>query len=105
MPAPLPATDEAFNYASRFFVTSEGSYPYTGVTGTCRQASMPSAGELTVASPGYTGVYNSPQEIMRAVSSKGPVVIYFNVVDNFYGYAGGIYQASQCNANSYNHAM
>lgn len=104
-PAASPPADEAFSYAANFFVTSEANYPYTGTTGTCRQAAMPVTGSMTVASPGYRGLYPSAQEIMRAVSSNGPTVMYFNVVDNFYGYSGGVYQASQCNANTYNHAM
>jgi hypothetical protein len=84
----------------------ETAYPYTGVTGTCRDTSVSLDGSLTMtAQPGFQGVFNSAQAIMQAVSSTGPVSHYFNVQDSFYYYSGGIYQASQCTADTYNHAM
>lgn len=99
-----------FRYVSNSrFATSEAAYPYQAVTGTtCRTptGSTAPAGAITVApQPGYATVASNPTAIMAAVSSTGPLVIYFNVQSSFYGYAGGIYQASQCTTETINHAM
>ena len=103
--APCPA-DDAYGYVAKLQAVKETSYPYTGVTGTCRDTSVSLDSSLTMTSqPGYQSVTNSAQAIMQAVSSTGPVSHYFNVQDSFYYYSGGIYQSSQCTADTYNHAM
>ena len=86
-----------------------GRVPYKALTGaTCGApvGSVAPAGAITVApQPGYATVAANPTAIMNAVSSTGPVVVYFNVQNSFYGYAGGIYQASSCTTETINHAM
>ena len=111
-PAPflVCVQDEVFRYVSnRHFATSEAAYPYKALTGaTCGApvGSVAPAGAITVApQPGYATVAANPTAIMNAVSSTGPVVVYFNVQNSFYGYAGGIYQASSCTTETINHAM
>ncbi|KAI3428261.1 hypothetical protein D9Q98_006640 [Chlorella vulgaris] len=99
-------SNDAYGYVAKLQAVKETAYPYTGVTGTCRDTSVSLDGSLTMtAQPGFQGVINSAQAIMQAVSSTGPVSHYFNVQDSFYYYSGGIYQASQCTADTYNHAM
>lgn len=101
-------SDEVFRYISKSWATTEAAYPYVGTTSTClfNAGATPPAGALKLSpQPGVASVTATPAAIMQAVSSTGPVVSYFNVVDSFYGYTSGVYQASQCTADTYNHAM
>ncbi|KAL4443790.1 hypothetical protein ABPG75_011527 [Micractinium tetrahymenae] len=101
---------EVLSYVSQLFTTTEAAYPYTsgssGVNGTCKvtSSSTPPAGSLKLSSPGYTTANADATSIMNAVAT-GPIVIYFNVQSSFYGYAGGVYQATSCTADTINHAM
>ncbi|KAL4443763.1 hypothetical protein ABPG75_011500 [Micractinium tetrahymenae] len=105
-------SDEALDYISRLFVTTEGAMPYTsgntGATGSCTisATSKPPSGSIKVSpTPGYYSLAPDPNTIMSALANVGPVVTYFYVQSSFYSYTSGIYQASSCATDSINHAM
>jgi hypothetical protein len=112
-PAPSPPhpADDVFKFASTFYATSEASYPYTAVTGTCKSwatsvASAPAGSIAATPSPGFKWVAASADAIMSAVSSTGPVAIYFNVQGAFWSYTSGIYPAAtDCSTGWVNHGM
>jgi hypothetical protein len=75
----MPA--DVFRFVSQRPVATEVAYPYRAVRGACRLASVSKFGALTVApAPGFQWVPSNPAAIMRAISSHGAVVVYFNVV-------------------------
>lgn len=75
-------------------VTTEGCYPYTENNGNCFNA-CPNWQENTytfdnwyyVVQNAYAGV----EDVKSAIYSKGPVVAWFRVYDDFYYYDSGVY--------------
>jgi len=91
----------AFNYTSTAGITTEASYPYKAVTGTCDESKIDPVGfndgtvELTV---------NDYTELITAVATKGPVAISIAAGGfTFQFYGGGVLK--NCNDFVMDHAV
>jgi len=62
----------AFNYTSKFGLTTNSNYPYTAETGTCDTSKI----ESSVINSGYVALKsNDYTQLMTAVATKGPIAI------------------------------
>lgn len=111
-----PPADDVFVETARKYTTTEENYTYkeraAGID--CKRflARAPVPGALTLTpQPAYKKIAKNRAAIMAAVSSDGPVVIYFNVdkrLDSgFHLYSSGVFNVSQCRPYKThpNHAM
>ncbi|KAL4431132.1 hypothetical protein ABPG75_006388 [Micractinium tetrahymenae] len=70
--------DDALDYISNNFIATEERYPYSERAGRCNAAGIDKTGSITLRS-GYRTLWGR-DDIMRAVSNEGPVVVYFLLV-------------------------
>ncbi|KAI7835301.1 hypothetical protein COHA_010797, partial [Chlorella ohadii] len=99
-------SSDVLSYVAGFRATTEADYRYTATMGTCQEpktghTAVP--GSLTVT--GYMTIAPNKAAIQSALYLYGPIVVYFNVINSFYSYTGGIYPAAGCPTNTINHAM
>jgi hypothetical protein len=92
-------------YAAQAGLPVESAWPYTGTSGTCTAHATPAsqlyrlaAGTTVVSVPQY-----SSSALMQSVALQ-PTTFVFDVVDDYFAYAGGIYSSTACGTNI-NHAM
>lgn len=103
-------SQEALDYARKFNVTFETSYPYTATNGVCSQRVLtPTGGSATALkqsapNPGYYQVMPNNVTAMKAAVRYTPTVFYFRVESGFQLYSGGVY-STPCTNTAINHAM
>jgi len=94
--------DKAMQYVVKNGIDTEASYPYEAVDDTC---------EYNVSDVGanITGVVDIPSKNMsdlyHAIGLIGPISIAIDVEDDFQFYHSGIYESTECNDESLDHAV
>ncbi|XP_044745653.1 uncharacterized protein LOC123307422 [Coccinella septempunctata] len=89
----------AFEYVRENGITTEASYPYTGVQGTCK------APKPVLYATGFVRVPPSENDILNAVGSVGPVSAAIVSTDNLSSYKGGILDDALCAGQQINHGV
>lgn len=75
----------------------ENEYPYLGQDSTCKDRFMDMNNRVYVSDYGYVGgFYGGCNEVLMrlAIVKTGPVVVGFNVTQDFLTYKGGIYSTT-----------
>lgn len=103
-------SQEAFDYARKYNVTFEPSYPYTATNGVCKQRPLTATGAVAqslkqdVPNPGYFTVTPNNVTALKAAVAYTPTVFYFRVENPFQFYSGGVF-STPCASTNINHAM
>ncbi|XP_056633311.1 uncharacterized protein LOC130442924 [Diorhabda sublineata] len=81
----------ALNYVRQNGIMSEASYPYEGVSGSCRNSSNKVISQIS----GYVRVRHE-SELEQVVAGVGPVSVGLSVNDEWQLYGGGIFDSRDC---------
>ena len=101
---------DAFDYARKYNVTFEATYPYTASNGVCKQRLLTVTGNLAQAlkqnapDPGYYQVKSSNVTALKQAVRYTPTAFYMRVEGGFQLYSGGVY-STPCSGANINHAM
>jgi len=94
----------AFSYLIKHHITTESSYPYKAVSGSCA-ATSDDGDSVNVET--YVEMHSGDEELLkRAIAQAGPVVVGINfLIESFWLYSEGIYFDLNCKNDLLNHIM